>query len=81
MNLIQITIISTTVGKEFLRRYGGDLIVNERVQNEALGCNLKKNRTISVFLQGKPFNIRVLQLYGPTSNDKETEMKWFYEDL
>ena len=68
-------------GQEFLRRYGVAIIVNERVQNEALGCHLKYNRMISVHFQGKPFNIRVIQLYAPTSNDKEAEIEWFYEDL
>ena len=68
-------------GQEFLRRYGVAIIVNERVQNEAPGCHLKYNRMISVHFQGKPFNIRVIQLYAPTSNDKEAEIEWFYEDL
>ena len=49
--------------------------------NAVLGCNLKNDRTISVRLQGKPFNITVIQVYGPTSNAEETEVKQFYEDL
>ena len=49
--------------------------------NAVLGCNLKNDRTISVRLQGKPFNITVIQVYAPTSNAEETEVKRFYEDL
>ena len=56
-------------------------MVNKRVQNAVLGCNLKKDRMISVRLQGKPFNITVIQVYAPTSNAEETEVEWFYEDL
>ena len=36
---------------------------------------------ISVHLQGKPFNITVIQAYDPTSNAEEAEVEWFYEDL
>ena len=36
---------------------------------------------ISVHFQGKPFNITVIQVYAPTSNAEEAEVKWFYEDL
>ena len=56
-------------------------MVNKRVQNAVLGCNLKNNRMISVRLQGKPFNITVIQVYAPISNAEETEVKRFYEDL
>ena len=56
-------------------------MVNKRVRNAVLGCNLKNDRMISVRLQGKPFNITVIQVYAPTSNAEETEVKWFYEDL
>ena len=57
-------------------------MVNKRVRNAILGCNLKnKNRMISVRLQDKPFNITVIQVYAPTSNTEETEVEWFYEDL
>ena len=56
-------------------------MVNRRVRNAVLGCNLKNDRMISVRLQGKPFNITVIQVYGPTSNAKETEVEWFYEEL
>ena len=68
-------------GQEFLRRYGVAFIVNERVQNEALGCHLKNNRMISVHFQSKTFKMRVIQLYAPTNNDKEAETEQFYEDL
>ena len=56
-------------------------MVNKRVRNAVLGCNLKKDRMISLRLQGKPFNIRVIQVYAPTSNAEEAEIEWFYEDL
>ena len=56
-------------------------MVNKRVQNAVLGCNLKNDRMISVCFQGKPFNITVIQVYGPTSNTEETEIERFYEDL
>ena len=56
-------------------------MVNKRVQNAVLGCNLKNNRIISVRFQGKPFNITVIQVYAPISNAKETEVERFYEDL
>ena len=56
-------------------------MVNKRVRNAVLGCNLKNDRMISVRLQGKPFNITVIQVYAPTSNAEEAEVEWFYEDL
>ena len=56
-------------------------MVNKRVQNAVLGCNLKNDRMISVRLQGKPFNITVIQVYAPTGNAEEAEVEWFYEDL
>ena len=56
-------------------------MVNKRVQNAVLGCNLKNNRIISVCFQGKPFNITVIQVYTPTSNAEEAEVEWVYEDL
>ena len=68
-------------GQESLRRNGVALIVNKRVQNAVLGCNLKNDRMISVHFQGKPFNITVIQVYAPTSNTEEAEVKRFYEDL
>ena len=68
-------------GQESLRRNGLAIMVNKRVRNAVLGCNLKNNRMISVHLQGKPFNITVIQVYGPTSNTEEAGVEWFYEDL
>ena len=56
-------------------------MVNKRVCNALLGCNLKNERMISVCFQGKPFNIKVIQVYAPTSNAEEVEVEWFYEDL
>ena len=56
-------------------------MVNKRVQNAVLGCNLKNNRMISVHFQGKPFNITVIHIYAPTSNAEEAEVEQFYEDL
>ena len=66
-------------GQKSLRRNGVAIMVNKRVQNAVLGCNLRNNRMISVHFQGKPFNITVIQAYAPTSNAEETER--FYEDL
>ena len=59
-------------GQESLRRNGVALIVNIRVQNAVFGCSLKNNRMISACFQGKPFSIIVIQVYGPTTNAKET---------
>ena len=56
-------------------------MVNKRVQNAVLGCNLKNNRMIYVHFQGKSFNITVIQAYAPTNNTEEAEVEWFYEDL
>ena len=56
-------------------------MVNKRVRNAVLGCNLKNDRMISVRFQGKPFNITVIQVYAPTSNAEEAEVERFYEDL
>src|SRR5574341_1196521 len=67
--------------QESLRRNGVAIVVNERVQNALLGCNLKNDRMISVHFQGKPFNITVIQVYAPTSNAEEAEVERFYEDL
>jgi len=68
-------------GQESLRRSGVALIVNKRVQNAVLGCNLKNDKMISVCFQAKPFNITVIQVYAPTTNAEEDEVEWFYEDL
>ena len=67
--------------QESLRRNGVAIIVNKRVRNAVLGCNLKSDRMISVRFQGKPFNITVNEVYAPTSNAEEAEVEWFYEDL
>ena len=75
-----MTIISTTAG----RNPSEDMLaimVNKRVQNAALGCNLKNDRIISVCFQDKRFNITVIQVYAPTSNTEEAEVEQFYEDL
>ena len=67
-------------GQESLRRNAVAIIVNKRVRNELLGCNLKNDRMISVHFQGKPINIMVIQAYALTSNE-EAEVERFYEDL
>ena len=67
--------------QESLRRNGVAIIVNKRVQNAVLGCNLKNDRMISVRFQGKPLNITVIQVYSPTSNAEESKVVRFYEDL
>ena len=56
-------------------------MVNKRVRNAVLGCNLKNDRMISVHSQGKSLNITVIQAYAPTSNTEEAEVERFYEDL
>ena len=68
-------------GQESLRRNGGALIVNKRVRNAVLECNLKNDRMIFVHFQGKPFIITVIQVYVPTSNAEEAEVERFCEDL
>ena len=68
-------------GQESLRRNGVAIMVNTRVRNAVLGCNLKNDRMISVHFQGKPFNITVIQVYAQTSNTEEAEVERFYEDL
>ena len=67
--------------QEPLRRNGVAIMVNKRVQNAVLGCNLKNDRMNSVRFQGKPFYITVIEVYAPTSNAEETEVEQFYEDL
>ena len=67
--------------QESLKRNGVAIMVNKRVQNAVLGCNLKNDRMISVHFQGKPFNITVIQVYALTSNTEEAEVERFYEDL
>ena len=68
-------------GQESLRRNGVAIIVNKRVQNAVLGCNLKNDRVISIRFQGKPFSITVIQVCAPTRNAEEAEVERFYEDL
>ena len=68
-------------GQESLRRNGVVIIFNKRVRNAVLECNLKNDRMISFRFQGKPFNIRVIKVYAPTSNAEEAEVECFYEDL
>ena len=76
-----MTIIYTTVGKNPLEKNGLALIVNKRVQNAVLGCNLKNDRMISVCFQGKPFSSTGIQVYDSTSNAEEAEVEPFYEGL
>ena len=68
-------------GQESLRRNGVAIMINKRVRNAVLRCNLKNDRMISVCFQGKPFNITVIQVYAPTNNAEEAEVERFYEDL
>ena len=67
-------------GQESLRRNGVTVMVNKRVWNAVLGCNLKNDRMISLRFQGKSFNITVIHAYVPTSNTEEAEVERFYED-
>ena len=68
-------------GQEFLRRNGVALIINKRVWNAILGCNLKNDRMISVHFQGKAFSITLILVNVPTTNAEEAEVDWFCEDL
>ena len=68
-------------GQECLRRNGVAIIVNKRVQNAVVGCNLKNDRMISVHFQGKPFSIMVIQVYALTIDAEEAEVERFHEDL
>ena len=67
--------------QESLRRNGVALMVNKKAWNTVFGCNLGKDRKISVHFQGKPFNIMVIQVSALTSNAEEAEVEWVYEDL
>ena len=67
-------------GQESLRRNGVAIMVNKRVRNAVLGCNLKSDRMISVCFQGKSFSITVIQVYAQTTNAKEAEVERLYED-
>ena len=62
----------------YLRRNGVAIIVNKRVRNAVIGCNLKNDIMISIHFQGKPFNITVIQVYAQTSNAEEAEVELFY---
>ena len=68
-------------GQKSLRRSGVAIIVNKRVRNAVLGCNLKNDRMISVHFQGKPFNITITQAYTRTNNAEKAKVEQFYEDL
>ena len=65
--------------QESLRRNGVAIMINTRVQNAGLGCNLKNDRMLSVHFQGKPFNITVIQDCAPTSSTEEAEVEWFFD--
>ena len=67
-------------GQESLRRNRVAIIVNKRIQNAVFGYSLKNDRMVSVYLQGKPFNVTLIQVYALTSN-AEAEVEQFYEDL
>ena len=81
MNWMELTIMSTTVGKNALEKNGVALTVNKKILNVVLRCNLKNDRMISLHFQGKPFNITVIQVYTLTTDAKEAKVDWFYEDL
>ena len=68
-------------GQESLRRNGVAIMVNKRVRNVVLGCNLKNGKMISVHFQSKLSNIMVIQVYALTNNAEEAEVERFYEDL
>ena len=68
-------------GEESLRRNGVAIVVNKRIRNAVLECNLRNHRMISVRFQGKPFSITVIHVYAPTSNAEEAEVEQFYKDL
>ena len=67
--------------QESLRRNGVVFIINKRIWNAVLGCNLKNDRMILVRSQGKPFNTTVIQVYDPTTDAEEAEAEQFYEEL
>ena len=62
-------------GQESLRRNGVAIMVNKRVRNAVLGCNLRNNRMISVCFQGKPFNIMVIEVYALASNAEQAKVQ------
>ena len=67
-------------GQESLRRSGVAIMVNKRVRNAVLRCNLTNGRRLSVHFRGNPFNVMVIQVYSLTSNAEEIEVERFYED-
>ena len=85
VNILGISELKWTGMGEFnsddLGKNGVAIMVNKRVRNAILGCNLKNDGMISVRFQGKPFNTTVIQVYAPTSNAEEAEVEQFYEDL
>ena len=68
-------------GQGSFRRNGVALIINKRLLNAVLECNLKNDKIISVCFQGKAFNITAIQVYAPTTNAEEAEVERFYEYL
>ena len=81
VNLTQMTIKSTTVGKNPLEEMEQPSQPSQKSPNAVLGCNLKNDRMISVHFQGKPFNITVIHVDAPNSNAEEAEVEWFCENL
>ena len=63
--------------QESLRRNGIAIMVNKRVRNSVLGCSLKNDRMIYVHFQGKPFNIKVIQVYAPKKLKLNGSMKTY----
>ena len=57
------------------------MIVNKRVRNAVLGCNLKNNEMMSAHFQVKPFSINIIQVYAQTSKAEKLKFEWFSEDL
>ena len=76
-----VNMINNNCGQESLKINEVGIIVNKRVRNAVLGCNLKNDRRISVHFQGQPFITTVIQVYAPTNNAEEAEIEQFYEDL
>ena len=66
-----MTIISTTVGKNHLKKWSSH---HSQQNSKMQGCNLKNDRMISIHFQGKSFNITVIQVYAPNNNAEEAEV-------
>ena len=77
MNLIQMTIMSTTVGMNPIEKMVVALLINKSLT--VFGCNLKNDTMILFLFQGKTFNVIVIQVYTQTT--KEAEVDQFCEDL